>query len=250
MEAIISPAIIMRIMELGETDLLVSFVTPDKGRLKGVAKGAQKSRKRFANCLDHFCLVNLEYEIKRKGDLHFLHSGKLIQAFPGLRSDFSSLSLASYMIELTEILFPLAVADKNMFELLKDSFSLLDQGERNDALRIHFEARAMTLGGYRIDFDRCCNCGRPYVGEGKAIFVQQKGGVSCLKCERESRLSPGMEPGSAGRLRALQSAPLGEEEALNMSEQTIHEIKQVLKLHIEYRIGRRLKTSKYLEPYA
>ena len=49
------------------------------------------------------------------------------------------------MVELTEVLFPLSVADKNMFELLKDSFSLLDQGERNDALRIHFEARAMTL---------------------------------------------------------------------------------------------------------
>jgi DNA repair protein RecO (recombination protein O) len=250
MEIIISPAIIMRIMELGETDLLVAFITPDKGRLKGLAKGARKSRRRFANCLDHFCLANLEYEIRRKGDLHFLHSGKLIQAFPGLRSDFSSLSLASYLIELTEVLFPLGVPDKNIFQLLRDSLSLLDKGERNDALRIYFEARAMTLGGYRINFERCCNCRRPYTGEGKAVFVQEKGGISCLKCERESRLSPVMEPGSVGKLMALQSAHLGKEETLNMSEEAIQEIKPVLKLHIEYRLGRRLKTGKYLEPYA
>ena len=247
METDLSPAIVLRIVEFGETDLLVGFITPDKGRLKGVAKGARNSRRRFANCLDHFCLANLEYEIKTKGDLHFLHSGKLIHAFPGLRSDFSSLSLASYMVELTEILFPPAVADMNMFELLKDSFSFLDKGWRKDALRIYFEARAMTLGGYKIDLDRCCNCGRPYAREGKAVFVREKGGVSCLNCDRESRLSPGMEPGSVGILRALQSAHIREEETLDISQEALQEIKPVIKLHIEFRLGRRLKTSKYVD---
>ncbi len=84
----ISHAIIMRTWEFGETDLLVSFFTSDKGRLKGVAKGARKSRKRFANCLDLLSLVKLEYELKRGRELYFLHSGKLVHAFPGIRSVF------------------------------------------------------------------------------------------------------------------------------------------------------------------
>lgn len=247
MNANISPAIIMRITELGETDLLVAFITPDKGRLKGIAKGARKSRKRFSNCLDLFCLANLEYEIESKGDLNLLHSCKLVQAFPGLRSDFSALSLASYMVELTEVLFPLGVVDKDIFELLKGSFFLLDKGKHNNLPRIHFEARAMTLGGYRIDFDKCCDCGRPYAGEGRAIFVREKGGISCLKCKRESELSPGLGPATVKELRALQSANLGEGEAFNMSEEMTSEIKTVLKQHIEYRIGRRLKAAQYLE---
>ena len=120
MNAHVSPSIIMRIKEFGESDLLVTFFTSDRGRLKGIAKGARMSRRRFANCLDLFCLTNLEYELKRKGDLHFLHSCKLINGFPGVRDDFSSLSLASYMIELTEIPFPLGVVDQNMFGLLED----------------------------------------------------------------------------------------------------------------------------------
>ena len=65
METYLSQAIIMRIREFGESDLLVTFFTPDKGQLKGVAKGARKSRKRFVNCLDVFSLVNLEYGLKR-----------------------------------------------------------------------------------------------------------------------------------------------------------------------------------------
>jgi DNA repair protein RecO (recombination protein O) len=247
MTANISPAIILRIREFGEGDLLVGFITPDNGRLKGIAKGARKSRKRFPNCLDLLCLADLEYEIGRRGDLHLLHSCKLVQTFPGLRSDFSSLSLASYMTELTEILFPPGVVDRSVFELFKNSLSLLDKSGTDEALRIHFEARAMALGGYRINLERCSNCGRPYTGEGRAVFVQKKGGIACLKCERETDLSPGLNPGSVKGLRTLQSVTRDEGLADSVSEKMIREIKPVLKLHIEYRIGRRLKTAEYLE---
>ena len=119
METTISQSIVMRIKEFGETDLLVGFFSEDFGRLKGIAKGARKSKKRFPNCLDIFSLVKMEYQKGRKGDLYFLDSCRLIHGFPGLRCDYSSISLASYMIELTEILFPIGVPDKGMFELLK-----------------------------------------------------------------------------------------------------------------------------------
>ena len=107
----ISPSIIMRTYEYGETDLIVSFFTADRGVLKGVAKGGRKSRNRFVNCLDLFCLCSLEYDIKQDRELCFLQSGKLMQSFPGIRTHFSSLSLASYLLELVELLFPSGTAD-------------------------------------------------------------------------------------------------------------------------------------------
>ena len=247
MNAQISPAIIMRIKEFGESDLLVTFFTADSGKLKGVAKGGRKSQKRFANCLDLFCLANLEYELKRKGDLHFLHSCKLVHAFSGLRADFTSLSLASYMIELTEILFPLSVTDREMFELLKNALLALNEGGRTDILRILFEAKAMALGGYKINLDKCCGCGRLYAGEGKTVFKRSKGGIACLKCEQEAKLSPELSPDSVKALKIIQSTPWSQAKALDLTDEMIHEIKPVLKLHMEYRIGRRLKTAEYLD---
>ncbi len=242
----VSPAIILRVKEFGESDLLIGFFTADKGRLKGVAKGARRSKRRFSNCLDLFCLTNLEYGVKRKGELHFLHSGKLIHAFPGLRSGFSSLSLASYMTELTEILFPLAVVDEKMFELLKESFVAISEGKRGDMLRIFFEARAMSLGGYRIDLERCFGCGRPYTGRGDAVFDPRKGAIACLGCRQESKLTPRFSPGSVRALRVMQSSGLREVESLGLTDEMIEEIKPVNRLHIEYRIGQRLKSARYL----
>ena len=243
----ISPAIIMRTWEFGETDLIISFFTSDRGRLKGVAKGARKSRRRFANCLDLFCLTRLEYERRGEEGLYFLHSGKLVHAFPGLRSDFLSLSLASYMIELTEILFPLGVVANRMFELLNGSFSVLNEDKNIDNLRVLFESKAMGLGGYGIDFSRCCSCGRTYEGEGRAVFKRSKGGIACLKCEQESKRSPGLGPATVMVLKNIQSTPWDKALASCLTNEMIREIKPVLKLHMEYRIGRRLKTAEYLD---
>jgi len=243
----ISPAIIMRTWEFGEADLMVSFFNEDGTLLKGVAKGARKSRRRFANCLDLFCLTRLEYERRREEGLYFLHSGKLIQVFPGLRSDFSSLSLASYMIELTEILFPVGVTEKRMFDLLHGAFASLDEEREIDSYRILFESKAMALGGYGIDLSRCCHCKRPYKGEGRAVFRPSKGGIACLKCQRESTRSPGLGPATVKALKGIQSTSWDASQALGLNTEIIREIKPVLKSHIEYRIGQRLKTAEYLD---
>lgn len=243
----ISQSFIMRIKEFGESDLLVTFFTSDKGRLKGVAKGARRSKKRFSNCLDLFCLTNLEYGLQKRGDLYFLNSCKLIHGFPGLRSDFSSLSLASYMVELTEILFPQNVVDANIFELLQKSFTALDGGTRNDVLRIVFEAKAMSLGGYGINLEKCCRCGRPYTGTGRAVFMRNRGAIACLNCEKETNGCPGMAPDAVEGLRSMQTMPGDHVEKMSLTEENIREIRPVLKLHTEYRLGKRLKSAKYLE---
>jgi DNA repair protein RecO (recombination protein O) len=247
MKTYTSHAIIMRTTEFAESDLLVTFFTQDKGRLKGIAKGARKSRKRFVNCLDVFSLAELEYSLKREGSLYFLNSGRLINAYPGIRSDFTILSRASYMVELTEILFPWGVADRKMFELLKASLDALAEMEEGDIIPLIFEIKAMTLGGYGINFDRCTICGRPYKGEGRAVFKRDKGGIACLKCQQETAISPGLDPEAVEMIKVMQMHPLNSLMKLQMKEEIGKEIKPVLKLHREYHLGQRPKTAAYLE---
>ena len=47
-----TPAIVLTVKDFGEADRLVTFLTPARGRLTGLAKHAKKSRKRFANVLE------------------------------------------------------------------------------------------------------------------------------------------------------------------------------------------------------
>ena len=233
----------MRIKDFGESDLLVTFFTADRGQLKGIAKHARKSRKRFANCLDTFSLVSLEYAIRKRGGLCFIHSGTLLDGFPGLRADFQTLSRASFMLELTEILFPSEVSDKKMFDVLLNSLGSLATGSDPESVLLSFEARALALGGYAIHLERCCLCGRTYTGAGTAVFKREKGGIACLRCQPQSAETPALSPESAAALSDMQC---GLDAPPVLCEEVMGEIRCVIRLHREYRLEQRLRTLKYL----
>jgi DNA repair protein RecO (recombination protein O) len=248
MKYISAQAIITRVREFGESDLMVTFFTEHSGRLRAVAKGAMRSRRRFVNCLDLFSLVNLEYSPARSGDLNFLHSGKLIEAFPGLRGNYSILSKAAYMIELTEILFPWELPDNCMFELLVKSLHRLDRGEMPDLITRCFEFIAMSHGGFKINLERCCACGRSYTGEGTAVFKPDKGAIACMKCHQITATSPKLSPETVRFIKLLyEDSPALFDQPGEVDEKIISEIRPVLKLHREYHLGREPKTASCME---
>lgn len=242
-----STSIIMRVSEFGESDLLITFFTPTEGKLKGIAKGARRSRARFVNCLDIFSLVNLEYSLKKKDSLHFIHSGKLLDAFPGLRKNYSTLIKASYMIELTEILFPWQLPDNRMFEILKTSFEIMDKDGDTDMVPVYFELAAMTLGGYSIRLDKCCICGRKYSGQGTAVFRPDTGGIACMKCQEITKITPAICPETVRTINTIQTVLTNGCIENCTPFEFLREIKPVLKLHREYRLERIPKSSSYIE---
>lgn len=242
-----SPAIIMRVREFGESDLIITFFTPEKGRIKGIAKGAKRSKARFVNCLDIFSLVNLEYSPGKKGDLYFIQSGRLVEAYPGLRTSYSRLTRASYMVELTEMLFPWELSDPAMFEILKRSFKALAENDDSNMTTELFEILAMSRGGYSINLDSCCICGRTYKGEGAAVFEPEKGGIACMRCKPVSALTPRMSPDTVRIFRGMQSNVFDMLETNNPSNECLTEIKPVLKLHREYRLEGNPRSISYLK---
>jgi DNA repair protein RecO (recombination protein O) len=247
MELSSSLSIIMRVKDFGESDLLITFFTPTEGKIKGIAKGARRSRRRFVNCLDIFSLVNMEYSLKKKDSLYFINSGKLIDAFPGLRKDYSTLIKASYMIELTEMLFPWNLPDRGMFDTLRSSFEMLNNGGNTDVVTAFFELAAMALGGYSINLEKCSICGRAYRGQGTAVFRPDTGGIACTRCQGITKTTPAMCPDTVAMIKRIQSGLSKECFNSCTSEGFLLEIRPILKLHREYRLEHKPKSAYYLE---
>jgi DNA repair protein RecO (recombination protein O) len=243
-----SEAIILRTKDFGESDLIVTVFSSFYGTLKGVAKGARRSSKRFVNSLSIFSLVDLEFKERRSGDLVWLETCELIEGFPAIRSDYNLLLKASYMVELTEILFPLNVQSPEMFQLLKFALDSISKKRNTEETMIIFQSRAMKIGGFGINLSKCIHCGRPYKGEGRCLFHPQSGSIVCLSCEKESVLTPGMDPKTVHVLEQIQSLELSLSNTLKFNEDILSELKRVLVTHIEHRLGKRLKSAKYFQP--
>jgi recombinational DNA repair protein (RecF pathway) len=104
----------------------------------------------------------------------------------------------------------------------------------------------MSLGGYRINLERCCVCGRAYKGEGRAVFKREKGGIACLKCHEETAGSPGISPRTVKMIQLMQTKPFRSLMRLEFADEDVKELSPVLKLHREYHLGQRLRTACYL----
>lgn len=239
-------AIILRTRDFGESDCIVTAFSSLHGTIKGIAKGARKSSKRFVNSLDIFSHVNLEFRDRRSGDLVWLDSSELIDGFPGIRSKYTHLSRASYAVELTETLFPLNVPSQGMFYLLIWALGAISDGRDPARTMIVFQARALSIGGFSINTSKCGLCGRVYKGEGRALFHPPSGSIACMACARETAHTPPISPRSIYVLTRLQSKEDIDPDALACDEETLSELSKILAVHIEHRIGKRLRSAQYL----
>ncbi len=242
-------AIILRIRDFGESDCIITAFSSLHGTLKGIAKGARRSSKRFVNSLNIFSHVNLEFRERRSGDLVWLDSSELIDGFPGIRSNYTQLSRASYTVELTETLFPLNVPSQGMFYLLIWALGAISDGRDPARTMIVFQARALSIGGFSINTSRCGLCGRVYKGEGRALFHPPSGSIACMACKRETAHTPGMSARAVHALTRLQSHEALANEALVLDEEILTELRKVLAAHIEHCIGKRLRSAQYLTSY-
>jgi len=246
MESKKSEAIILRTRDFGESDLMVTAFSYLYGNIKGIAKGARRSSKRFVNSLNILSLVNIAFKERRNSDLVWIDSCELIDGYPGIRSNYNILSNASYLIEMTEILFPENIQNIELFNLLRFALSALSTKQDPEEILIISQAQAMRIGGFGVNLSKCSICGRPYKGEGRAIFNPSDGSLICMACESETPLRPGLDPDSVHFLEVIQSPGISLPDNLHLNEHILGELKRALRLHVEQHLERRLRSSKYI----
>ncbi len=94
-------ALILRTYKLGEADRIVVFLTSDRGKRRGVAKGARRTRSKFAGGLEPFTRVRLEYFEREHRDLVRLSYVEPVTSLL-VNCDGDALSHASYFAELVD----------------------------------------------------------------------------------------------------------------------------------------------------
>jgi DNA repair protein RecO (recombination protein O) len=67
-----TPAILLRRIDHGDHDLIITFFSREKGRIPVIAKNAKKSRKRFSGLLEPFTVLELVCRSPRRGGMPVL----------------------------------------------------------------------------------------------------------------------------------------------------------------------------------
>lgn len=176
-------AVVLSSSDYGESDRIVSLFSLEHGRLKGFARGARNSRKRFGPALETFARIDLQ--LSHKEGLSSLRSADVITLYSGIRGVLGAIAQALYACELVEYLTPEGQPLPRLYRLLATYLDHLDSGAVNDADRRMFEMNLLNILGYRPSLDGCSRCGSDF-GE-KGALVQQGGELACRFCAATGR---------------------------------------------------------------
>ncbi len=254
MPARLSEAIVLQTYPLKESDLIVSFLARDAGKLRGVAKRARRPKSSFGSGLERLSQVKMAYFQRENRELVNLDSCDLVHSQFALSSDyFASVSL-DYMAEISEQLLPAAETNEKYFRLLAAVLEHLRSGEAGAVWRAvtYFSVWAVKLSGLLPELHACLECGGwlddPESPQ-KAYFQRHRSGLLCAHCRRSPDVRNTWELSLASRAAAQEilRKPISELSKDPWSQQTGADLRRLLVQQIETHIERRLKTVELLE---
>jgi DNA repair protein RecO (recombination protein O) len=200
-----SSAVVLRKVAYGESDLIVTLLTRDLGKLSALARGARRSQRRFGAALELFTVSSVQLRAHR-GELWTLTSAETQTSFTLLARDMAGLAHASYATELVRELGAAEHPEPEVFDLLVDFFrAVAGGGARTDLLRA-FELGLLGAIGLAPTLEACaaCGAGGDALDRG-ALLDPARGGAICAGCAPASR-GPGVRPLSAGARSVLVAA--------------------------------------------
>jgi DNA repair protein RecO (recombination protein O) len=247
-----TPAIVLRARAFGESDKIVSFFTERYGKIAGIAKGALRSRKRFANSLETFSRINLSFQDRSHSNLVFILSADLICGPRNLMTDLDRMAHASYLVEITDGLVGDREENSALFRHLKDGLEHLEEEGTSLRFLTQFELKLLRLAGYQPVLDNCKKCQTRCLDEGLSRwhFSPLDGGILCDSCSRSCREVLPLGRTAVEVLTGLQTESSNLPARMSLPASVIAEIRSVVLRFIQFQMGREIKSAPFLHLFS
>ena len=158
MSVLTSEAVVLRTWPVHEADLIVSFFTRDYGRVRGVAKSALKSRKRFGGALEPMTVARAWFAERPRQELVRLDQLEIVRSPLSAPVDHVRMAVLSFFAEVLDEALPEHDPQETVFRLL---LSVLEQTtvEQPWMPLTYFSLWMTRLMGLLPDIAHCTACG-------------------------------------------------------------------------------------------
>jgi DNA repair protein RecO (recombination protein O) len=242
-------AIVLRSLDLSETDKLVTFLSESYGKIKCVAKAARRIKSRFGASLEPLSCIHLIYFAKENQELYRLNSCDIIQSFQEVRENHDKFYTAVYFNELIDVLVREGGRGEDLFQLLYGALLRVQaQDDLETVLRL-FELRLVSILGYTPGFGHCMLCRSVPQGDWVA-FSYTRGGVLCEACKDRGPTEARFSAGTLSYLKKLLTMDIRNTGKLKIPKSAIHEIETVTHRLVLAHVGRELKSYPFIKQMA
>jgi DNA repair protein RecO (recombination protein O) len=232
-----TPAVILKRMDLGEADRIVTFFSRDEGKIRAVAKGVRRTTSRSAGHLEPFTLSDVLFAVGRELDV--ISQADTLEAFREIREDLNLTTYAYYLAEVVDLLTEDRLENRAVFDALVHG--LRDLGKHADArlVIIAFHLRLLDALGYRPELRECVSC-RAIIEPDRNQFSALLGGVLCPACGQQEATARALSTSALKLLRFVQSTQ--GQRAVAVPRPVAREAEALLRDYAEHIVERRLRS--------
>ncbi len=240
-------AIVLRSMNLGEADRVLTVLTPRLGKLRIVAKGVRRTRSRLGGGLEPFSDVQLVLAVGRTFDV--VTGVAITDPHLGLRDDLEATAAAWYVVELADRFCEGSADAYRAFVLLAQALAALDAPAdvvSRETVNRWFELHLLDAMGFRPELRRCLECGAAIEPNGNR-FSAVAGGILGPECATAATDARPISPDALKILRHLQRSELTEVLRLVLRPPLQREVERLLHATVSTILERELRTREFLQ---
>jgi DNA repair protein RecO (recombination protein O) len=238
-------AIVLRHVDWGEADRLITLYTRERGKICAVARGVRKIKSRKAGHLEPFTRVFLQ--LAKARDLPIITQAETVDAYIPLRDDLVRTATAAYIVELLDrFTYEDEGENANIFHLLTQTLHrIVNLPDSWVAVR-YYEVRLLDFLGFRPHLFECANCGKEIQAVDQ-FFSALDGGVLCPKCGANRA---GVRPVSVEALKYLrhfQRSNYGEAARARPDSRVRAEVEALIQSYFTYLLERELNSPGFIK---
>ena len=184
-------AVVIRTQKLGEADRIITMLTRDHGRIRGVAKGVRRTKSKFGARLEPGSHIDVQLFVGKTFDT--VTQVEAIENFgDAVARDYRRWTISSAILETAER-FTSQEREPALqeYQLVVGGLRALAEDRHDPSLILDaFLLRSLALGGYAPSMTICSRCEKP--GPHR-YFSLVGGGSVCSDCRPSACATPAPE---------------------------------------------------------
>jgi DNA repair protein RecO (recombination protein O) len=244
-----SESFILQSWPFKEGDLVVSFLTRDQGKVRGVARRARRPKSGFGSGFERLSQVKLSYFQKENRELVSIDGVELMQSQFAVLSDFMAACALDYLAEVSEQILPAMEPSEKHFRLLATVLEHMRSAEAGAIWRgvTYFSLWAVRLAGFLPELGTCSECDQEL---DRAFYTRFRNGLLCADCRRTAPSAWELDAASLEIAKEMLRTPIGQLQPRTWSQASTASLRRMLGQQIETHIERKLVTLKLLDDAA
>jgi len=232
-----TPAVILKRMDLGEADRIVTLFSRDEGKIRAVAKGVRRTTSRSAGHLEPFTLSDVQLAVGRELDV--ISQVDTLESFRTIREDLELSTHAYYLAEVVDLLTEDRQENRAVFDILIQSLESLTRSCDTRLVLVSFHVILLDALGYRPELRECVTC-RTAIEPDRNHFSAVLGGVICPTC---GPAEPTARAIGTSALKLLRFVQLTQgQRTVSVPQPVCREAEALLRDYAEHIVERRLRT--------